>query len=114
MKNPYDNDAVAELKEVNVQLVDANVANKFPEAMLNSQTIDIETFKATFLEAAPIVARVRKTPTDGEARAKFEALTNRLGALNRLQQYPNEWILGLTVEKVSVVAIRNSQHFHHF
>ena len=108
MDNPHDEEAVATLKEANTKIVEENVANKVPEAMLNSYTIAIDTFKATFIEATPILARLREIPADGEARARFDALNDRLRAFNRLQQYPTEWIMDPPAAKPSGPAVERT------
>jgi hypothetical protein len=108
MDNPYDEEAVATLKEANAKIVEENIANKVPEAMLNSYTIAIDTFKATFAEAAPIVARLRENPADGEARARFDALNDRLRDFNRLHQYPAEWIMDLPAANASKPAVKGN------
>ena len=69
--------------------------------MLNSHTVAIDHFQATFLEAAPLEARLRVDPADGEARARFDALNDRLRDFNRLHQYPAEWIVDLPAENAS-------------
>ena len=84
MINPYDDEAVAALREANAKIMGENIANKVPEAMLNSYSIAIDTCKATFIEAGPTLIRLRENPADGETRAKFDALNDRLREFNRL------------------------------
>ncbi|KIW11737.1 hypothetical protein PV08_09009 [Exophiala spinifera] len=108
MNNPHDEEAVATLKEANTKIVEENIANKVPEAMLNSYTIAIDTFKAIFAEAAPILARLRENLADSEARAKFEALNDRLRAFNRLHQYPEGWIMDPPAANASKPAIEGT------
>src|SRR5436305_11491952 len=87
-QNPRDKEADSKLKEINVKIKEENAAHKYSDAMLNSHTVAIDHFRATFLEAAPLEARLRVDPADGEARARFDALTGGLRALNRLHQHP--------------------------
>ena len=108
MNNPHNEEAVATLKEVNTKIVEENIANKVSEAMLNSYTITINVLKATFIEATPILARLGENPTNGKARAKFEALNNRLRDFNRLYRYPVEWIIDLPVTKPSGFAVEGN------
>jgi hypothetical protein len=101
VENSHDEQAAAKLMEINSKVVEESVANKFPEAMLNSCTIDYGTFQALFKVANPFMVRLRQSHADSEARSKFDAHSEQLRGFSRLHQYPPEWTIGLATETVS-------------
>ncbi|RVX68958.1 hypothetical protein B0A52_08025 [Exophiala mesophila] len=112
MDNPEDEQADAKLKEINIQIVEENKANQFPEDMLNSYTIKIPTFKGMSKEAKTFVERLQKRPDNSEARVKFDALNERLRDFNRLHQYPPEWAMNLPTQSAPERTVGASEQPH--
>ena len=77
--------------------------------MLNSFTIARDIFKVIFIEAAPILARLRKSHANSEARAKFNTINDRLRDFNRLYSYPIGWTIDLPAENVSGPAVEGNR-----
>ena len=88
-------------------MVEENVANK-PDDMLNTYTIARDTFKVIFIEAAPILAGLRESHANSKARAKFNAINDRLRDFNRLCYYPTDWIMDLPAENASGPAVEGN------
>lgn len=112
MDNSEDGEALTKIKGANTAIVEENKARQFPEAMLNSFTIDIDTFRAIFKAAAPFLIRLRKSHADVEARTKFDALNEQLKDFNRAHQYPSEWTMVLPQENAPGPIAEEKGHPH--